>query len=80
MLAGTGNIDYRVNGFSIYPRNKIGYIQERVMISNVTSNGHSLCMEVISHPRLNRRTATSRRSLKSHATSFSTTPIATASI
>ena len=80
MLAGTGSIDYRVNGFSIYPRNKIGYIQEREMISNVTSNGHSLCMEVFSHPRLNRRTATSRRSLKSHATSFSTTPIATASI
>ena len=46
MLAGTGYIDYRVNGFSIYPRNKIGYIQEREMISNVTSNGHSLCMEV----------------------------------
>ena len=80
MLAGTGYIDYRVNGFSIYPRNKIGYIQEREMISNVTSNGHSLCMEVYSHPRLNRRTATSRRSLKSRVTSFSTTPIATASI
>ena len=45
-LAGTGYIDYRVNGFCIYPRNKIGYIQEREMISNVTSNGHSLCMEV----------------------------------
>ncbi|KAK8832243.1 hypothetical protein WA577_003119 [Blastocystis sp. JDR] len=45
MLAGTGYIDYRVNGFSIYPRDKIGYIQEREMISNVTSNGHSLCME-----------------------------------
>ena len=46
LLAGTGYIDYRVNGFSIYPRNKIGYIQEREMISNVTSNGHSLCMDV----------------------------------
>ena len=45
-LAGTGYIDYRVNGFCIYPRNKIGYIQEREMISNITSNGHSLCMEV----------------------------------
>lgn len=80
MLAGTGYIDYRVNGFSIYPRNKIGYIQEREMISNVTSNGHSLCMEVFPPLRLDRRTATSRRSLKSRATSFSTTPIATASI
>ena len=46
MLAGTGFVDYRVNGFCIYPRNKIGYIQEREMISNVASNGHSLCMEV----------------------------------
>ena len=46
MLAGTGFIDYRVNGFCVYPRNKIGYIQEREMISNVASNGHSLCMEV----------------------------------
>ena len=47
MLAGTGYIDYRVNGFSIYPRNKIGYIQEREMISNVTSNGHSLSVSTV---------------------------------
>ena len=46
LLEGTGFIDYRVNGFSIYPRNRIGYIQEREMISNVTSHGHRLCMEV----------------------------------
>lgn len=79
MLAGTGYVDYRVNGFSIYPRNKIGYIQEREMISNVTSNGHSLCMEVSLHPHIHRRAATSRKSLKSRVTSFSTTPIAIAS-
>lgn len=46
MLAGVGSVDYRVNGFCIYPRNKIDYIQEREMISNVSTNGYSLCMEV----------------------------------
>ena len=78
-LAGTGYVDYRVNGFCIYPRNKIGYIQEREMISNVTSNGHSLCMEVSSHPSVHRRTATSPRFFKSRATSFSITHTATES-
>lgn len=47
MLAGVGSVDYRVNGFCIYPRNKIDYIQEREMISNVSTNGYSLCMEVL---------------------------------
>ena len=47
LLEGIGSIDYRVNGFCIYPRDKIGYIQEREMISNLTPNGHSLCMEVL---------------------------------
>ena len=61
MLAGIGFIDYRVNGFSIYPRNKIDYIQEREMISNVASNGHSLCMEVIQSSHFFFRTAALQR-------------------
>lgn len=57
MLAGVGSVDYRVNGFCIYPRNKIDYIQEREMISNVSANGYSLCMEVGPAHLVERRTA-----------------------
>ena len=67
MLAGVGSVDYRVNGFCIYPRNKIDYIQEREMISNVSTNGYSLCMEVLFVLIVKCRTAVFRKCFASRA-------------